>query len=130
MDCENAVVTTPSTVEQYCGQFSADAADALSELCRVSRSAAPAATEAIKWGHPTFLHPQGTILFVFSGHKKHANFVFTPSTREAFAEELVGFTTGKGRVQLPYGEPVPAELLQRMIRFRIEEFEQHGVKWM
>ena len=127
---ENAVMTKPTTVEQYCAEFSGEIAALVEELCRVSRDAAPEATEAIKWGHPAFLHPKGTILFVFSAHKKHANFVFTPSTREAFAEELEGFTTGKGRIQLLYGQPVPAELLQRMIRFRIAEFERDGVKWM
>jgi hypothetical protein len=43
-----------------------------------------------------------TILLVFAGYAEHANFVFTPSTREAFADELSGFRTGKGSVQLPH----------------------------
>ena len=47
------------------------------------------------------------ILFVFVGYSKHTNFVVTPSTREVFAAELTGFTTGKGSVQLRYGDPVP-----------------------
>jgi uncharacterized protein YdhG (YjbR/CyaY superfamily) len=71
-----------------------------------------------------------TILFIFGGYKKHANFVFTPSTREAFADELAGFKTGKGSVQLPYDAPVPAELLGRMIAHRIREFSDEGVRWM
>jgi hypothetical protein len=35
---------------------------------------------------------------VLSGHAKHANVAFTPSTREAFDSDLTGFTTGKGRL--------------------------------
>jgi uncharacterized protein YdhG (YjbR/CyaY superfamily) len=67
---------------------------------------------------------------MFSAHKSHVNVVFTPSTREAVAGELAGFETGKGSVQLPYGSTVPADLLHRMMTFRIREFEDDGVKWM
>jgi hypothetical protein len=52
-----------------------------------------------KWGATAY--SVETILFVFAGYTKNANFVFTPSTREAFAGELSRFRTGKGSVQLP-----------------------------
>ena len=55
---------------------------------------------------------------------------FTPSTRAAFDGELAGYDTGKGTVKLPYGEPAPADLLRRMIEFRVRAFERDGVKWM
>lgn len=63
-------------------------------------------------------------------HKNHANLVFTPSTRQAFADELSGLATGKGSVQLPYADPLPEALLTRMIEHRIKEFEVEGVRWM
>ena len=88
----------------------------------------PEATEELKWGHPAY--SLETILFVFSGHNNHANLVFTPSTRQAFADELSGLTTGKGSVQLPYADPLPTALLTRMIEHRIKEFELEGVRWM
>jgi uncharacterized protein YdhG (YjbR/CyaY superfamily) len=119
-----------STVDEYYDGLSGDTATLLAELRRLGRAAAPAATEAIKWRHPAFVHPAGTILFMFSAHKSHVNVVFTPSTHDAFAGELTGFETGKGSVKLPYGSAVPAELLQRMMTFRIREFEDDGVKWM
>lgn len=72
----------------------------------------------------------GTILFVFSGHQKHANFVSTPSTLAAFRDQLTGYKTGKGSVKLPFGDPVPAAVLGRMIAYRIREYEKDGVKWM
>jgi uncharacterized protein YdhG (YjbR/CyaY superfamily) len=119
-----------STVDEYYDGLSGDVATLLRELRRLGRAAAPAATEAIKWRHPAFVHPAGTILFMFSAHKSHVNVVFTPSTREAFAGVLTGFETGKGSVQLPYGSTVPDDLLLRMMAFRIREFEDDGVKWM
>jgi uncharacterized protein YdhG (YjbR/CyaY superfamily) len=38
--------------------------------------------------------------------------------------------TGKGSVQLPYADPVPTELLGRMIEYRVKEFKVDGVRWM
>jgi uncharacterized protein YdhG (YjbR/CyaY superfamily) len=48
----------------------------------------------------------------------------------ALDDEFTDFTTGKGSVQLPYDEPVPAELLGRMIDHRVKEFTVDGVRWM
>jgi uncharacterized protein YdhG (YjbR/CyaY superfamily) len=70
------------------------------------------------------------ILFMLSAHKAHASVAFTPSTREAFAEQLTGFETGKGTVKLPYDQPPPTALLKAMIEHRVIEFERDGMKWM
>lgn len=77
---------------------------------------------------------RGTILFRVSGHAGHAGVAFTPSTREGFDADLAGLATGKGTVKLPYGQPVPGDLLRRMITFRVRvrvrEHEDDGVPWM
>ena len=67
---------------------------------------------------------------MFAGYKKHANVVFTPSTKKAFADRLLDFDTGKGSIKLPYDDEIPTELLTEMIAHRIREFEVDGVKWM
>ena len=121
-------MTKPATVDEYLERFPEIARKRLGELRRLSRAHAPEATETLKWGAPAYV--MDTILFVFAGFAKHANFVFTPSTREAFAPELAGFKTGKGSVQLPYSDPVPAELLGRMIDYRVQEYEVDGIRWM
>lgn len=120
----------PQTIDEYIEGFAGRSREVLEQVRALARDAVPAASEAIKWGHPAWVHPSGTILFMVSGHAKHANIVFTPSTRQAFDAALAGFTTGKGSVQLPYGRPVPGDLLRRMIAFRIREHEDDGVLWM
>lgn len=118
------------SVEHYLDSFAEPARSRLQELRDLSLRAAPDATEALKWGDPAYLHPEGTILFLFSGFKKHTNFVFTPSTRAAFDDTLAKFETGKGSIRLPYSQSAPEDLLTRMIAYRIREFEVDGVKWM
>jgi len=123
------MVAKPKDVDEYIDSFPDNAARLLRELRALSQRAAPDTTEELKWGNPAYLL-DGTIMFIYSGHKEHANFVFTPSTRESFDDELTDFRTGKGSIQLPYGEPVPTALLERMIKHRLEEFERDGVLWM
>jgi uncharacterized protein YdhG (YjbR/CyaY superfamily) len=120
----------PQTVAEYIEGFTGPARDMLEQLCTLAREAVPAASEAIKWGAPAWVHPSGTILFMVSGHAKHANVAFTPSTREAFDADLTDFDTGKGTVKLRYGQRVPVDLLRRMIAFRLREHENDGVLWM
>jgi uncharacterized protein YdhG (YjbR/CyaY superfamily) len=123
-------VNKPRTTGEYLEGFAGLARKLLEQLHALAREAVPAASEAIKWGHPAWVHPSGTILFVISGHAKHANFTFTPSTREAFDSELGDLETGKGTVKLPYGRPVPDDLLRRMIAYRVREHEDDDVRWM
>jgi uncharacterized protein YdhG (YjbR/CyaY superfamily) len=121
-------VARPATVDEYIESFPESARARLHELRGLSRAHAPEATEGLKWGEPAY--SLGTILFMFAGFRQHANVTFTPSTREAFAAELAGFKTGKGSVQLPYVDPVPVELLGRMMDHRLREWHVDGVRWM
>lgn len=118
------------TVNEYIDGFTDPGRALLDELRTLANEAAPEASEAIKWGNAAWVHPSETILFVIAGYAKHANFTFTPSTREAFHAELTGFATGKGSVKLPYTQPPPVELLRRMIAYRVREHEEDGVQWM
>ena len=120
----------PTTIDEHLASLEDPARSRLAELRALVREELPAASEAIKWGNPAFLHPRGTILLVISTHKAHANFTVTPSAKEAFAAELEGLESGKGSVKLPYDRPIPADLLRRMTRHRLAEFEQDGVNWM
>jgi uncharacterized protein YdhG (YjbR/CyaY superfamily) len=120
----------PQTIDEYLDAFTGQSRKLLDQLRTMANEKVPEASEAIKWGYPAWVHPSGTILFMVSGHARHAGVAFTPSTREAFATDLADFATGKGTVKLPYDQPVPAALLRRMIAFRVREHEENGVLWM
>lgn len=120
----------PRTVDEYLEGFTGQAHELLTRVRALANGACPEASEAVKWGHPAWVHPSGTILFVASGHTKHVNVSFTPSTRQAFDDELGGLAVGKSGVKLGYGEPVPDDVLRRMIAFRVREHEDDGVLWM
>lgn len=120
----------PAAVDEYIAGFPEVARALLTELRDLARATVPDATETLKWNAPAFVHPRGTILFQLSGHKAHANMVFTPSVLAAFEDELVNFETGKGSVKVFYGQPAPHDLLERMMLARLREYEDEGVTWM
>ena len=81
-------MSSAETVEDYIDAFEPSARALLGEFRELSRQAAPDAVEGLKWGDPAYSHQQGTILFLFSGFRHHANMVFTPSASGAFDAEL------------------------------------------
>lgn len=117
-------------VDAYFARLPAPAAELTGALRDLVRAAAPELTEELKWGAPAYLHPRGVIMLVIAAYRAHANIVFTPSTKDAFAADLTSFVTGKGSIRFPYGSNLPTDLLERMIRFRINEYERGGVTWM
>jgi uncharacterized protein YdhG (YjbR/CyaY superfamily) len=124
---------TPSgtaAVDEYVSGFPDIARALLTELRELARAAVPETSETMKWNAPAYVHPGGTILFQFAGHQAHATMVFTPTVLAAFEDELVNYETGKGSVKLFYGQPVPHDLLERMMLARLREFEVDGVTWM
>lgn len=95
------------SVDEYFSSVPVAGKALLAELRDVAKTCAPTASEELRWGYPAYLHPSGVILFMLSAHTAHASAAFTPSTREAFAEQLSGFETGKGTVKLPYDQSAP-----------------------
>jgi uncharacterized protein YdhG (YjbR/CyaY superfamily) len=120
----------PKTVDEYINTFPEDQKTKLAEIREIIRTALPDTSEALKWGAPAAIATDGMILVVFSGHKDHMNLVGTPSTREAFQDELADYETGKGSVKLPYDKPLPAALIEKFVLYRAHEYRENGIKWM
>lgn len=92
----------------------------LKELRALIRVSAPGATETISYAIPTF-DLDGHHLVHFAGYAKHIGFYPTGSGIEAFGDELKPYRSGKGSVQFPLGQPLPADLIRRIVEFRVEE---------
>ena len=91
---------------------------------KVIREAAPEAEEKISYQMPTFfLHKN---LVHFAAFKNHIGFYPAPRGIEAFKEELAKYKGAKGSVQFPISEPLPYELITRIVKFRVEENQQQA----
>lgn len=107
------------TVDEYIAAFPEAVQRVLRELRQTIRAAAPQAEEKIAYGMPTFtLHGN---LIHFAAHKAHIGLYPTPSGVEAFQEALAGYKNAKGSVQFPLDQPLPLELIRRIVEFRVQE---------
>ena len=111
--------TTFNTIDEYIMQFPTEVQETLKTLRKVIKEAAPEAEEKISYKMPTFtLHGN---LVHFAAYKNHIGFYPTPSGIEAFKEELSKYKGAKGSVQFPIKEPLPYELIIKIVRYRVKE---------
>ena len=113
----------PDTVEAYIVTFPAPVQAMLNELRAAIRAAAPDATEEISYAMPAY-RLSGKPLVYFAAFQAHIGFYATPTGHEAFAADLSKYKQGKGSVQFPLNEPLPLELVERIVHFRIEEIRK------
>jgi uncharacterized protein YdhG (YjbR/CyaY superfamily) len=86
---------------------------------QVIHEAAPEAQEAISYGMPAFR--QNGIIVYFAAFKDHIGFFPTSSGVSAFAGELSSYDTAKGTIRLPLDKPIPVDLIQKIVKFRVQE---------
>ena len=108
------------SIDEYIAGFPTETQVVLEELRALIRAAAPGATETISYAIPTF-DLNGRHLVHFAGYEKHIGFYPVPSGMEAFKEELKPYRSGKGSAQFPLGQPLPTDLIRRIVEFRVEE---------
>ena len=114
------------TIDEYIATCPEHVQKILQELRAVIKAAAPEAVEKISYQMPTFaLHGN---LVHFAAHKNHIGFYPTPSGIEAFKEELAVYKGAKGSVQFPINQPLPWDLIGRIVRFRVAENLSHAKK--
>ena len=111
--------TAYKNIDEYIASFPKDTQEILETLRMTIRAAAPAAEETINYGIPTFTL-KGNLVH-FAGYKKHIGFYPTPSGIEHFKAELAGYEQAKGSVQFPIDQPIPYDLVSKIVRFRVEE---------
>ncbi|MCR8847052.1 DUF1801 domain-containing protein [Rossellomorea sp. SC111] len=108
-----------ATIDEYIAQFPENVQEHLQSLREVIRETVPEAQEKISYQMPTFaLHGN---LVHFAAYKNHIGFYPTPSGINAFKDKMTGYKTAKATVQFPQDEPMPYELIQKIVKFRVAE---------
>jgi uncharacterized protein YdhG (YjbR/CyaY superfamily) len=109
----------PTTIDEYISQFPEDVQHILVKIRAVIKESAPEAVEKISYQIPAF-YLNGNLVY-FGAHRHHIGFYPTSSGIEAFKEELSAYKGAKGSVQFPLDEPMPYELISKIVKFRVAE---------
>jgi len=106
-------------IDEYISSFPAETQKLLEQVREEIRKAAPDAKETINYGIPTFTL-KGNLVH-FAAFKNHIGFYPTPSGISAFKHDLSAYENAKGSVKFPNHQPLPLELINRIVQFRVAE---------
>lgn len=110
----------PTNIQEYIKSFPTETQHILQEIYRIVKKEAPKAQEKMSYGMPTFAL-NGRNLIHFAGYKQHIGLYPTPSGITYFEDELKKYKHAKGTIQFQLNEPVPYDLIRKIVAFRVEE---------
>lgn len=114
-----------ATIDEYIASTPNEAQSILRTIRSIVHRLAPTAIEAISYQMPTFkLH--GKNLVHFAAFKHHIGFYPTPSGTKKFQHRLEPYKHAKGSVQFQLDEPIPYDLIEDIVAFRIQEHVSHA----
>jgi uncharacterized protein YdhG (YjbR/CyaY superfamily) len=114
-----------ATIDEYLAGVPDDKRAALERLRAQIHAAVPEAAEAIAYGLPTF-RLDGRWFLAFGVTKDQCSFYAGGAPLTALADELAGYRLWKGTINYPCDQPLPAELVTRIIQVRLAEHSARG----
>lgn len=108
-------------VDAYLAQVPEEGRATLEKLRKTIKAAAPRATEVISYQMP--MYKQNGMLVGFAAFKDHCSFFPGAAVINAHKEELKRYDTSKGTIRFPASKPLPAALVKKLVKARIEENE-------
>lgn len=107
------------SIDEYIATFPEEIQKILQALRATIKAAAPDAEEKISYQMPTFAL-KGNLVH-FAAYKNHIGFYPAPSGIQAFEHELSVYEGAKGSVKFPIDQPLPLELIGKIVKFRVSE---------
>ncbi len=114
---------TAANIDEYIAKFPKETSKILQQVRLTVKKAAPNAEETISYGMPAFRY-KGKIVIYFAGYKNHIGVYATPSGHAAFQKELSAYKQGRGSVQFPLDQPMPLDLIKRIVKFRVQQQDE------
>lgn len=106
-------------VDEYIDGFPQDIQIKLRKIREAIKQAAPDAEETIVYRMPAYR--QNGPLAYFAAFKDHIGFFPTPAGINNFEKELGHYKISKGTVRFSLDEPIPYELIAKIVKFKVTE---------
>lgn len=107
-------------VEEYLDSLSPDTRAALEQVRERIRATVPGGVEVISYNIPT-VRLDGRRVVHFAGWKAHVSLYPVPQGDESFRQAVAPYVSGKGTVKFPLSQPVPLDLVQRIVETLMDE---------
>ncbi|WP_261809885.1 iron chaperone [Levilactobacillus humaensis] len=107
-------------ITDYIDQAPAETQPQLTAMYHLLKDLLPDATEKFSYGMPAFALDKPVVYFAAMKH--HLGFYPTSGPIEASEDDLLGYYKySKGAVQFAYDQPLPVDLITKMVKFRLSE---------
>lgn len=110
------------TVEEYIALQPKKTQTVLNRIRKLANKAAPNAKELISYRMPA-LKGHG-ILIYYAGWEKHIGLYPPISGDDEIELEVKPYSGPKGNLQFPLDQPIPYELIERIVRLRVQQDEE------
>lgn len=106
-------------VEMYITSFPSEIQERLLKIRSIFFEEVPDAQEDIRYQMPTLIW-HGNLIH-YAAFKNHIGIYPLPCVIEQIKDDIKNLKTGKGSIQLSHSEPLPLELIQKIVHLRKEE---------
>ena len=110
-----------ASVAEYLAALPPDRRAVFEELRAAALESAPNATEAIAYDMPA-LRQHDRFVVSYGAYKGHYSlFPSSHVVRTELGDDIAPYLYGKGTIRFPEKEPIPLELVRRVVRLRVRE---------
>lgn len=114
-----ATRSAPRTIDEYIARCPDEVQLILEKIRAIVVTVAPDAQERISYRMPAFW--QQGILIYFAAFKSHIG-IYPPFSGDAELEQALARYRGpKGNLKFPLDEPIPYQLIRRLVRRKLEQ---------
>lgn len=113
----------PVTMDAYLATLTDEQRAGVLAIGEAARRGAPGAAEVISYNMPA-LRLDGRFLVSWAAFKRHFSlFPASDHVVTTLGAEVEPYVAGKGTLRFPVDRPLPLDLIERIVRLRVEE---HG----
>jgi uncharacterized protein YdhG (YjbR/CyaY superfamily) len=118
----------PETIDDYLANVKPGHRKTLQKLRQTIQTAVPTAEECISYGIPAFRVNRRLLVFFGAWANHCALYPGSAATLKNFRNELRNFQTSKGTIRFSPDKSLPAALVKKLVKMRMEENDDRANK--
>jgi len=111
------------SIDEYHDTFQGEKKDRLAAIRKTIRQVAPDAEEVISYQIPAYKYFGFLIYYSAATHHISLSYPYSQALLDEFKTELSKYKMSKSALQLPDKEPLPLDLIGRIVAYRMKENE-------
>lgn len=111
------------TTEDYLANITPSQLVEFERIRKIVKSIVPDADEVMSYGIPTFKYLKKPLLY-FGAFANHVSIFPAQDPLLTEVPELNKYRTGKGTFQYSEKDPIPSELVEKMVRFHLRRIKK------